>query len=51
MEEAMCTLDWLSPDAPPVLLIEAADHRFSGKERKLDGRFLDAVAWIRARRR
>jgi alpha-beta hydrolase superfamily lysophospholipase len=32
-------------------LIEAADHRFSGKERELDQKLMDAIAWIKAHRR
>jgi alpha-beta hydrolase superfamily lysophospholipase len=32
-------------------LIEASDHRFSGKEQELDQRLLDAIAWIDAKRR
>jgi alpha-beta hydrolase superfamily lysophospholipase len=32
-------------------LIEASNHRFSGKEQELDQRLLDAIAWIDAQRR
>jgi hypothetical protein len=32
-------------------LIEAEDHRFSGKEEELDQRLMDALAWIKAQRR
>ena len=31
-------------------LIEADDHRFSGKEQDLNRRLMDAIAWIRAQR-
>jgi type IV secretory pathway VirJ component len=31
-------------------LIEADNHRFSGKEQDLDQRLMDAIAWIRAQR-
>jgi type IV secretory pathway VirJ component len=30
-------------------LIEAQDHRFSGKEQELNQKLLDAIAWIKAR--
>jgi type IV secretory pathway VirJ component len=32
-------------------LIEADDHKFSGKEQELDRRILEAIAWIKAPRR
>jgi type IV secretory pathway VirJ component len=32
-------------------LIEATDHRFSGKEQELDQKLLDAIAWMKTRRR
>jgi fermentation-respiration switch protein FrsA (DUF1100 family) len=32
-------------------LIEADDHRFSGKEQELNQKLLDAIAWIKSRRR
>ena len=32
-------------------LIEADDHRFSGKEQDLHQKLMDAIAWIRAQRR
>jgi alpha-beta hydrolase superfamily lysophospholipase len=32
-------------------LVEASDHRFSGKEQELDQRLLDAMTWIDAQRR
>ena len=32
-------------------LIEADDHRFSGKEQELDQKLMDAIAWITAHRR
>jgi hypothetical protein len=32
-------------------LIEADDHRFSGKEQDLDEKIMAALAWIKAQRR
>ena len=32
-------------------LIEADNHRFSGKEQELNQKLLDAIAWIKAQRR
>jgi hypothetical protein len=32
-------------------LIEAENHRFSGKEQDLNQKLLDAIAWIKAERR
>ena len=32
-------------------LIEAEDHRFSGKEEELNQKLMDAIAWIKAQRR
>jgi type IV secretory pathway VirJ component len=32
-------------------LIEADDHRFSGKEQELDQKLLDAIAWMKSQRR
>jgi fermentation-respiration switch protein FrsA (DUF1100 family) len=38
-------------DPKQLWLIEADDHRFSGKEQELNQKLLDAIAWMTSQRR